>query len=476
VTVVSLPDMVDLGTIQAALDFQKRNKWRGYFPETGPRRRALYPKQLEFFAAGATYKERLFCAANRIGKSDAGAYETACHLTGNYPVWWTGKRFSGPTAGWACGTTSESTRNIVQFKLAGTLEAQGTGMIPADRIVKTLPRRSGLSGSIETIWVKHVSGAWSSVGLKTYEQGRKSFEGVSLDFAWLDEEPPEDIYTEILFRTVTTRGILYTTFTPLQGMSEVVTGFLEPKEGAAAHKFWIQAGWKDVPHMEQAEKDILIATTPAYQIKARTLGEPSLGAGAIYPLPEEDFLIKTAPIPASWRRVYALDVGWRLTAALWAAENPGNGQLVLYDEHYQSAGEPASHAMAIRARGEWIHGVVDPGCLQSSQVDGRSLMEHYRKAGLMLHPCENAVETGIQIVWERLVSGRLKVQEHLQNFRREISRYHRDEKGKIVKKNDHLMDCVRYVLSTTGLKTLTSKPQPRPSAVHVPGGDRSWMT
>ena len=39
---------------------------------------------------------------------------------------------------------------------------------------------------------------------------------------WCDEEPPADCYTEMLFRTITTKGVTLVTFTPLQGMSDVV--------------------------------------------------------------------------------------------------------------------------------------------------------------------------------------------------------------------------------------------------------------
>src|SRR5690606_30525287 len=40
------------------------------------------PKHKAFFEAGAKYKERMFMASNRTGKSIAGAFETACHATG----------------------------------------------------------------------------------------------------------------------------------------------------------------------------------------------------------------------------------------------------------------------------------------------------------------------------------------------------------------------------------------------------------
>src|SRR6202050_1128299 len=69
------------------------------FSDTGTGRRELYPKQIEFFAAGLQYKERLFMAANRVGKTVAGGFEATCHLTGRYPSWWEGRRFANATHG-----------------------------------------------------------------------------------------------------------------------------------------------------------------------------------------------------------------------------------------------------------------------------------------------------------------------------------------------------------------------------------------
>src|SRR5438309_8790500 len=91
-----------------------------YYPDTGPLRRELYPKHMQFFAAGKTFRERLFMAANRIGKTEgAGGYEMAMHLTGDYPEWWPGRRFSKPIDSWAAGDTGKTVREIIQFKLLG---------------------------------------------------------------------------------------------------------------------------------------------------------------------------------------------------------------------------------------------------------------------------------------------------------------------------------------------------------------------
>lgn len=464
----------ELATIVAELQKRANARFLQFFPDGGVYRRELYPKHLEFFAAGRTFKERLFMAANRVGKSEAGAFEVTCHLTGDYPPWWIGRRFEHPVEVWASGTNSQTTRDIVQAKLLGSVQQPGTGMIPPHCIVSTTAARGGLAGAIETAVIRHLSGGQSILGLKTYEQGRQSFEGTAKHVIWDDEEPPQDVYTEQLLRTMTTKGITLVTFTPLQGMSEVVIGFLEVSDEAKAFKWWIQAGWKDVPHLDASEKTSLRATMPAYQMKARTEGEPVLGAGAIYPIAEEDLLVPTRSIPDTWRRAYALDIGWNRTAVLWGAEDPGTGAIEFYSEHYQGQGEPASHAEAVKARGEWMLGVIDPAA-QGTQNDGKTMMQVYGGLGLNLSPANNAVEAGITDVWNLMVSGRLKVQEHLHNWRSEFRKYHRDEKGKIVKANDHLMDAMKYfVLSGRGVLSLPPKPLGF-SGFSMPQGPQAWL-
>src|SRR6516162_1667495 len=289
---------------------------------------------------------------------------------------------------------------------------------------------------------------------------------------------PLDIYSEILYWLLTTKGLAWTTFTPLLGMSEVVMSFLEPEnDESRLSKYVVQAGWKDVPHLDEEEKRKLVANTPRYQVKARTEGEPTLGACAVYPIDESEIAVPDVAIPEHWPRAYGMDVGWNRTAVVWGGRDPASGVMYLYSEHYQGQGEPASHAQAIRARGAWILGVIDPACLGSSQIDGRTLMEVYRKLGLHLGPAENAVEAGIAEVWNLLVSGRLKVMASLTNWFREFRKYHRDDKGsgKIVKRDDHLMDATRYLIVSGRLQMRTA-PEPvsrlRPER-HL--GSDAWM-
>jgi hypothetical protein len=211
-------------------------------------------------------------------------------------------------------------------------------------------------------------------------------------------------------------------------------------------KYMVNAGWDHVPHLDEKTKADLLASTPPHLRDARTKGLPSLGSGAIYPIPPSEITVAPFPIPAYWPRAYAMDVGWKRTAALWGAWDRSIGCWYMYTEHYRGQAEPSIHAAAIRARGEWIPGVIDPAARGRSQKDGEQLIYDYRQLGLNITPADNAVESGIYAVWELLSTGRLKVFSTLQNWLAEYRLYRRDEKGRIVKEFDHLMDCTRYLV------------------------------
>jgi len=202
-----------------------------YFPDTGPYRRELYPKHLAYFKAGAQHRERLFLAANRVGKTIVGAYELTCHLTGLYPAWWEGRRFDRAIKAWAAGDTGKTTMEIIQPTLVGDYGRIGTGMLPA-KAIHHISRKATAAGAVDTVWVRHTDGKLSTLVLKSYEQGREAFQGTSIEVIWLDEEPDQDIVTECLLRTMDTPsmpggGIMLLTFTPLRGMTPLILDFLK---------------------------------------------------------------------------------------------------------------------------------------------------------------------------------------------------------------------------------------------------------
>lgn len=219
----------------------------------------------------------------------------------------------------------------------------------------------------------------------------------------------------------------------------------------------MQVGWEDVPHLTPQQKGELIESIPLHQRDARTKGIPVLGAGQIYPVAENAIVIDPFQIPAYWPRAYGMDVGWNRTAAVWGAWDRESDTLYLYSEHYQGQQPPSVHADAIRARGEWIKGAIDPASAGANQKDGTTLIDEYRALGLNLFPADNAVEAGILACYQRLAGGRLKIFSTLRNVVTELRIYRRDEHGKIVKENDHLMDGMRYLIMT-GMRFAGTEP------------------
>lgn len=213
-----------------------------------------------------------------------------------------------------------------------------------------------------------------------------------------------------------------------------------------AGRFIIAANWDDVPHLSQKVKDELWASLPPHQRDARSKGIPALGAGAIYPIPESDIVVPDFQLPEHFPRAYGMDVGWQRTAVIWGALDRDNDILYLYSEHYRGEAEPVIHTQAIKGRGDWIRGAIDPASRGRGQTDGNRLLQMYTDLGLDLQLADNSVETGIYEVLQRLSSGRLKVFASCASWLAEFRIYRRDEKGKIVKEKDHLMDATRYLV------------------------------
>ena len=211
---------------------------------------------------------------------------------------------------------------------------------------------------------------------------------------------------------------------------------------------WLtQATWDDsAPHLDVKTKGELLASFSPLTRTARSRGEPSLGAGAIYPVAREDVTVAPFQIPVHWPRGYALDVGWKCTAALWGAWDREADILYVYAEYSVGKREPSIHAASIKARGDWITGAIDPASRGRNQLDGRTLIAEYREAGLNLVPADNAVEAGLDATLERFATGRLKLFTTLSATWKELAVYRRDKDGKVIKADDHCMDCLRYLV------------------------------
>ena len=157
-----------------------------------------------------------------------------------------------------------------------------------------------------------------------------------------------------------------------------------------------------------------------------------------------DMVCQPFPIPPHWPRSYGMDPGWNCTAVIWFAWDIDNGGAVAYDEYYRGQADPAVHAAAIRARGAWIPGVIDPAAQKARGPDGERLLDAYNRLGLKVTKADNTVVSGLVECWNALSTKQLRIFNTLNNWKAEVRLYRRDEKGEVIKKNDHLMDAMRY--------------------------------
>jgi len=229
-------------------------------------------------------------------------------------------------------------------------------------------------------------------------------------------------------------------------------------------KYLVMAGWHDVPHLDEKTKRELWDSTPEYQRKARSMGIPSLGSGAIFPLDEASIKVDPFPLPAHWPRIAGMDFGWdHPTAASWLAYDRDTDVVYLTDCYAASKTLIPVHASAIKARGQWIPMAwPHDGYQVKDAMSGDQLAVQYRNEGLNMLQMHAqfepsgmdggeekrslvSVEAGLQEMLTRMQTGRFRVFSTLTEWFEEFRLYRR-EKGVVVKEFDDRICSTRYAL------------------------------
>lgn len=425
-----------------------------------------YPVQRDFYALGATKQERMLFAGNQMGKSYAGAGECSYHLTGLYPVWWEGRRWDRPVKAWAAGESTTVTRDVAQTLLCGepgVEEAFGTGLIPRHLFVdKPTLARGAVADAYDTVQVRHISGGVSTLQFKSYEQGRKKFQGRTLDFVWWDEEPPMDVYVEGNARWSATSGMSYMTFTPLQGMSEVVTRFLMPDGSEdpemVAMRGHLTMGIKDALHMTPEMQQSLLGKYPRHEWDARMNGVPLLGSGRVFVFDEKAIEFVRGDIPIEWAKLGGIDFGishpFAYVLIAWDRELD---IIYVLRTYRASDATPLVQCMAIRAMAAEVPVAWPHDGAKREAGSGRQLVENYKLAdarpyGLKTLPMHSqyprggySTEAAVLELQQRFEKGAgpggIRIAADLQDLFGELRMYHRKD-GLLVKQNDDLISAL----------------------------------
>jgi phage terminase large subunit-like protein len=434
------------------------------------------PKMLTYYRAGLNARERMILGGNRTGKTYGVLIELYFHLTGIYPHWWEGYKFDRPINALVASISAELTRDILQGNL---FKGAKDGSVPAiiHESLITSKTHTNIAGAFGIVMIPHVSGGHSTLYLKAFKQGASSFQGVKYDWIHLDESVGYDVYQEALMRTASftnARTLLNVTMWPEKGMDETVCHFMVDKlaDGNTQHidpetihknRFYMHIGWEDNPHLPVEERQRMEDSTPAWRLESRKNGIPVFGHGKVFIQPESEIIVKPFDLKSDRYRhfsyVYGLDPsvtsGGTWGFCLLAYDRQDDVVYVAKDYKLSNV-TPSEHAsnMSRIIPFDACNGMCDPAGAGENQHSKESTIEFLRKTcGLALIKAtktNGTKEAVIDSIYERTRRDKFKIMYDPEtntgctNLMKEWRQYSRDEKGDIVKKNDHCIDALFY--------------------------------
>jgi phage terminase large subunit-like protein len=433
-----------------------------------------FEHQKTFFKTGSSDRRGIL-AANRVGKTVSTCYETAMHLTGLYPDWWQGYRFTTPITCMVAGEGWSQVALVLQNELLGTQDVKitenlGTGAIPRDCIVVDTMRNDGANNI--GCEIRHISGSNSYLLFANYTQEVRQLQGFKLNLAVFDEQPPDDFFSEIVTRTATTQGKVLCSFTPLKGLNGLVSKFWNKEEGYE----YIRVSWDDVPEYSPWGEPFLLKETRRqlerdylpHEREARIAGKPVMGKGAVFQLGvwptyktgEIDFL----RMP-NIHRVIALDLGLVndktvISLMYWDPYEKTaylHRQIVVQGIEEAVPTQYVNHLLRPEVFGTPIVLPADASTAGRYTMSSSSIRELFEQYGLnvydkaIMNPVDQQGRTtnhksyGINQMRQMLEVGSLMVNENCTHFLSEANNYYVDERGRFSDPDD-CIDSARYAL------------------------------
>jgi len=235
----------------------------------------------------------------------------------------------------------------------------------------------------------------------------------------------------------------------------------------------------DAEHYSPAERAAIVASYPVHERKARAEGIPMLGSGRVFPVDEDIIKVRAFEVPEGWPQIGGIDFGWdHPTAAVRLAWDREADCIYVTASYGVREATPILHAAALKPWGQWLPWAWPHDGLQHDKGSGAVLAQQYRDQGLALlaekasfEEGGNGVEAGVSEMLGRMLSGRWKVFDHLEDWLAEFRLYHRKD-GLIVKLNDDRLSAARYAMM---MKRYAVTAPARREAVTPHFGTGSWL-
>ena len=317
----------------------------------------------------------------------------------------------------------------------------------------------------------------------SYDQDVEKFASASRHWIWFDEEPPHDIFQECQMRLIDTRGDIWMTMTPTNGMTWVYSDIYE-QAGINKNIEVFHFDTRKNPYVDREEIDEISRGLSEAEIDMRMGGKFVSLSGLIYKeFKSETHEIPRFQLPENWLKVCSIDPHPRIaTVVLYVAvmktsmfvaeckknDIPLNGEIkddevyIVYDEIYPSEAPLISETCSMmhtkEGKDQILYRLIDNSANTPDPIIGRTIKEEFERYGIRTIFAEKDVSNRIFKVREKLQRNSLYFFNDVHNTLWEIRHYvwddykigrdFKDPKEKPRKKRDHAMDNLGYICAS----------------------------
>lgn len=424
----------------------------------------------------------LWLGGTRSLKTSSMMQLVGWHLTGVYPdggsfhslnkekYVYDGYRFEKPTKILVVSLTNLQSRDITQQYLINGEPSSGRKpdlLFYTDYILKP-----GIKGLYEKIFIPHFSSNGEYNGnseliFKSVEEGAGNFQGFNgIDCVFMDEEPRYDVFKECLNRLAGIKDrktFLFLSQWAGKGKTELVKYFIEGKDKDVVngYTFYTQSGWDDNPFLSKDEITKMEQDYPAWELPARKYGQPVFGQGKVFEFLISDIItddIALDDIPMDWNLIGGIDPS-ATSNGTWGAcllaEAP-DGTIYIMQEYLTTNKRLDEHGDNIRVMFSFLPGiplVCDPAG-GGENYERQSALEYLREEEklniIVAEKANQAKNHAINKIYLLKRNNKFKICKKCVKTLEEFDQYARDEKNKIIKQNDHIIDACFYALNKIG--------------------------
>lgn len=395
----------------------------------------------------STAKTRLILGGKRSGKTTWGVVECCWAALGIHPYL---DYPPPPLKIRVCGVSNEGVRAILLPMFLDWLPRHA---------IKKMPTKDDMTMILQN---------GTFIEMKSYEQDVEKYEGTERHICWMDEEPPRVLYESNFMRTISSgiNGRLIITCTPLHGMNWIYDELYDNPMAVPPAVEHIHVAIFDNPHLGAEALDT-IKKDPAMQdsLDAVLYGQFVPKSGLVYKEFGDQHIIPAVTEPnKDWMLVLGLDLHNRNPHGIVFMGLDKDQVWNVYDEIYEHCTiDDLAKKIKAKIGSRWppVGSVVDTSSNIEQSTSGMTEAQMLNlKYGFYIIDAHKDVEAGLSRLTKLLAGPKpgLRVTENCRNIIREFRHYVWDDwarakdkynpKEAPKKKDDHLLDAIRYVCMT----------------------------